>query len=77
MITYKNFINLLEEKNILLYDFQKRISYNRLLKIQINQKGGAFTSLTEIDDWQLERLIISLLNKDFNIIEKLFIEPKN
>jgi hypothetical protein len=68
MITYKNFINLLEEKNILLYDFQKRICYHRLTNMSIYQKAGGI----QIDDYKIERLITSLLSKDFYVIERLF-----
>ena len=81
MITYTEFVNILENKNILLYDFQKRISYfrfNEMLKIkQPNLKmlgGGKSMHNNMIDNlhsYQLENIVFSLLNKDYETARQI------
>jgi hypothetical protein len=70
MITYIDFINRLEELNIKLYDFQKRISYSRLSNLQtekIVQIGGGFNNsiIYKLDKVELENIILKLLAKDY------------
>jgi hypothetical protein len=72
MISYNNFLELLENKNILLWDFQKRISYNRLSKITTQQYGGgAFNKIYNLDDFKLNNIILYLLQNNIDSAKKL------
>ena len=80
MITYQDYLKILEEKNILLYDFQKRISYFRFNEFQKNKKsnlnliGGGREETLDISDlntYQVEKLVILLLNKNYNMINTI------
>ena len=72
MISYDNFLELLENKNILLWDFQKRISYNRLSKINMPQYGGgSYNKFYNLDDFKLNNIILNLLNNNIDYAKKL------
>jgi hypothetical protein len=83
MISYQDYLNLLKDKNILLYDFQKRISFERfknLLESPINleQKGGAdlinkndTNKLLSLEKHNLEKVIILLNYKNFEMARKI------
>ena len=85
MISYQDYINLLEEKNIVLYDFQKRISYHRFQNlfessILNEQKGGAINNTQQIDEsgklislekHNLEKVITLLNYKNFEMAKKI------
>jgi hypothetical protein len=72
MISYDNFLELLENKNILLWDFQKRISYNRLSKITTQQYGGgAFNKIENLDNFKLNNIILYLLQNNIDSAKKL------
>ena len=75
MITYLDYINRLEELDVKLYDFQKRISYFRLSNLQsekINQTGGSSQSIIyQIDKPQLENIILKLLAKEYSSADAL------
>jgi hypothetical protein len=71
MITYIDFINRLEDLDIKLYDFQKRISFFRLSNLnteKINQTGGSQSNsiIYKVDKPQLENIILKLLAKEYN-----------
>jgi hypothetical protein len=73
MISYQDYLKLLRDKNILLYDFQKRISYSRFKNL-IDQKGGGdpnykineSNKLLSLERHNLEKVIILLNNKDLD-----------
>jgi hypothetical protein len=84
MISYKDYLNLLRDKNILLYDFQKRISYYRFQNLlessnQIEQKGGGNNNINSnnsnkilsLEKHNLEKLITLLNYKDFEMAKKI------
>jgi len=77
MISYLEYINLLENKDILLYDFQKRISYFRLKKINKykNQNGGGNNYLDKtiynLEKNKLENMIIHLLHNNMYYVDLL------
>lgn len=78
MNNYKDYVRLLEEKNVILYDFQKRISYfrlNNLNKVQIG--GGKNLDLNMLDDYKIEKIIFNLLDNKIDLVkcylEKCFI----
>lgn len=72
MIPYTNFLELLENKNILLWDFQKRISYNRLSKINLPQYGGGINNkIYNLDDFKLNNIILYLLQNNIDSAKKL------
>lgn len=84
MITYINFINRLDELDIKLYDFQKRISYHRLSNLNTensNQIGGASNSIIyRIGKVELENIILKLLSKEYdgaNILCNYYCPKKN
>jgi len=76
MISYQEYLNLLNHKNLHLFDFQKRISYFRLKNLYNNQTGagGADSSkdFKNLDTHNLQKLVIFLnynnLNSAKNII---------
>ena len=69
MDKYINYIKLLEEKNIILYDFQKRITYHRLNNLKNEQNGGGQNKLISLDSYKLEKIIFSLLNNDIDFVK--------
>ena len=78
MLTYQEYLDLLNNKNVQLFDFQKRISYFRLNNLYKEQSGGGFNeskTIFNLESHNLEKLIISLNYNDLknakNII-KLF-----
>jgi hypothetical protein len=70
MISYQEYLNLLNHKNLYLFDFQKRISYFRLNKLYNNQTGagGADSSkdFRYLETHNLEKLVILLNYNDLN-----------
>lgn len=102
MISYLDYIDVLDKLDIKLYDFQKRISYIRLLNLKSDkniQIGGTEINLynkdsyiydgnnenksdksdillsninNKINKFQLENIILKLLNKEFNIANILY-----
>jgi hypothetical protein len=77
MISYQNYINLLKEKNVLLYDFQKRISYSRLNNL-LEQKGGDFNNqngnsnkLISLEKHNLEKVITFLNYKNYDMAKTI------
>ncbi len=71
MITYLDFINRLDELDIHLYDFQKRISFFRLSNLKtekINQMGGSESKsiIYTVDKPKLENIILKLLAKEYD-----------
>ena len=72
MITYKEFLDVIENKNILLWDFQKRISYNRLSKITLQQYGGGtYNRIQNLDNFRLNNIILYLLQNKIESAKKL------
>jgi len=85
MISYQDYLNLLEDKNIVLYDFQKRISYYRFQNLVessnlMEQKGGAINNIQRIDEsnkllslekHNLEKVITLLNYKNFEMAKKI------
>ena len=74
MISYQEYLNLLNHRNLHLFDFQKRISYFRLKNLYNNQTGGgiATKNFKSLDNHNLQKLVIFLnynnLNSAKNII---------
>jgi hypothetical protein len=70
MIDYLDFINRLDDLDIKLHDFQKRISYYRLSNLnteKIVQIGGASNSIIyKIGKVELENIILKLLSKEYD-----------
>lgn len=67
MISYSNYINLLNDKRINIFDHQKRLSHYKLNNIQTNniiQKGGGVIDLYKLKDFQLEKIIFKLLDNE-------------
>ena len=55
-----------------LWDFQKRISYNRLSKINMPQYGGgSYNKFYNLDDFKLNNIILNLLNNNIDYAKKL------
>ena len=77
MDKYINYIKLLEEKNIMLYDFQKRITYHRLNNLNNEQNGGGQNKLNSLDSYKLEKIIFSLLNNDIDFVKTYLDKIKN
>jgi hypothetical protein len=76
MIRYKDYLKILNDKNIMLYDHQKRISYynlNNMFKNKNNiQHGGSRMNLNDLQDFQIEKLVFKLLNNEYdNVIEMI------
>ena len=76
MIRYKDYLKILNDKNIILYDHQKRISYynlNNMFKNKNNiQHGGSRMNLNDLQDFQIEKLVFKLLNNEYdNVIEMI------
>lgn len=73
MITYLKYLELLDEKNIVLYDFQKRISYFRLNNINNIQNGGGnennIAKINNLETYQLEKVIFDLLDNKTDMIK--------
>jgi hypothetical protein len=73
MITYLKYLELLDEKNIVLYDFQKRISYFRLNNFTNIQSGGGnennFIKINNLETYQLEKVIFDLLENKTDMIK--------
>ena len=81
MITYQDYLKILEEKNILLYDFQKRISYFRFNELEKNKKSNLYLvggsgekkiDISDLNTYQVEKLVILLLNKNYDMIRTNF-----
>ena len=74
MISYQEYLNLLNHRNLHLFDFQKRISYFRLKNLYNNHTGGGISSknFESLDTHNLQKLVIFLnynnLNSAKNII---------
>ncbi len=69
MISYIDYVNLLNDRNVKLYDFQIRISYARLNNLELDnliQTGGSNDIFDRFGKMELENLVLKLLNKDFN-----------
>jgi len=73
MISYQDYLKLLKDKNILLYDFQKRISYSRFQSLMVQKGGGdpnnkinESNKLLSLERHNLEKVIILLNNKDLD-----------
>ena len=73
MITYLKYLELLDEKNIVLYDFQKRISYFRLNNFTNIQNGGGnennIIKINNLETYQLEKVIYDLLENKTDMIK--------
>lgn len=73
MITYLKYLELLDEKNIVLYDFQKRISYFRLNNFKNIQNGGGnennIIKINNLETYQLEKVIFDLLENKTDMIK--------
>jgi hypothetical protein len=68
MISYEDYVNLLNDRNVQLFDFQVRISYSRLNNLKIDnliQNAGGNETFNRFGKVELENLIIKLLNKDY------------
>jgi len=81
MISYQEYLNLLKDKNIELYDFQKRISYFRLKSLldssnSLDQIGGG-SDLTyqnkfiSLEKHNLEKVITLLNYKNFEMVKTI------
>jgi len=74
MISYQEYINLLNHRNLHLFDFQKRISYFRLKNLYNSQTGGGIATkdFKNLDTHNLQKLVVFLnynnLNSAKNII---------
>ena len=62
MILYTTFIDLLNKKNIKLFDFQKRISHYELNMIY----NKDYSFLENMDKNKFKNIILALLNKNYN-----------
>jgi hypothetical protein len=81
MISYQDYLNLLKEKNIELYDFQKRISYFRLQNLlessnSSDQIGGGSNfiyqnKLLSLEKHNLEKVITLLNYKNFEMVKTI------
>jgi hypothetical protein len=77
MISYLNYIKMLNEKHIVLYDHQIRISHYKLNNLFNNkQVGGGINeknlNFNNMKDFQIEKIIFKLLNnEDINAIEMI------
>ena len=72
MISYLEYIKLLEEKNMQLYDYQKRISYYKLK--QHNQKGGKTIDIRKIkylEPHNIEKVLIHLLSNNITCANQI------
>ena len=73
MITYLKYLELLNEKNIVLYDFQKRISYFRMNNFTNIQSGGGnekhINKINNLETYQLEKVIFDLLENKTDMIK--------
>ena len=71
MDKYINYIKVLDEKNIILYDFQKRITFHRLNNLQLDQIGGGINQikLSDFDNYKLEKIIFSLLDNNIEFVK--------
>jgi hypothetical protein len=69
MISYIDYINRLNELDIKLFDFQRRISYSRLSNLKYEsliQTGGSSNSIIyKLGKIELENIIVKLLNKEY------------
>lgn len=83
-ISYLEYIKILEEKKIILYDYHKRISYHRLKNLSqiIPQKGGdnkklkiieknTIEKILNLENRLIEKILLDLLYKDFNDINNI------
>jgi hypothetical protein len=78
-LTFIEYIKLLDERDIQLYDYHKRISYARYLDLNTKiQKGGSLYSgnfnknkIFELNKPQLERVILDLVSKDYTDINNI------
>jgi hypothetical protein len=70
MISYLDYVKLLNDRDVKLFDFQIRISYSRLNNLELDnliQTGGSHDKLFDrFGKIELENMIIKLLNKDLN-----------
>ena len=82
MISYIDYIKRLNELDIKLYDFQKRISYFRLTNLKSEnhvQFGGTINTqesiIYKLNKVELENIILKLLDKEYdraNLLCKYF-----
>jgi hypothetical protein len=88
MISYINYIKRLNELDVKLYDFQKRISYIRLqhLKSEYNIQYGGYNLINtqksiiyKLGKVELENIILKLLAKEYDGANTLckYYCPKN
>jgi len=78
-LSFIEYIKKLEERDIQLYDYHKRISYVRYLQLnQHIQKGGSILNgnfnknkIFELNKPQLERVILDLVGKDYTDVNKI------
>lgn len=70
MISYLDYVKLLNDREVKLFDFQIRISYSRLNNLELDnliQSGGSPDKLFDrFGKVELENMVIKLLNKDLN-----------
>ena len=76
MISYYNYIKMLNEKQIELYDHQKRISYYKLSNLKNNNNnnnnnimiggGNVKINFDKLQNYQIEKLIFKVLNNEDN-----------
>lgn len=70
MISYTDYVKLLNDRDVKLFDFQIRISYSRLNNLDLDnliQIGGSRDKLFDrFGKVELENMVIKLLNKDLH-----------
>lgn len=75
MLSYNNFVDLLHDRKVELYDFQIRISHFRLNKIydfEMNGGGGKSQKiLNKLGKVELENIILQLLNNNIDTAKLL------
>ena len=75
MITYVDYVKLLENNNLKFYDYHKRISYSRLVNFFNIQRGGGIKKMKTLDELEphnLEKVVLHSFNKNFDIIKYYF-----
>ena len=74
MISYQEYLNLLNHRKLELFDFQKRISYFRLKNLYNNQTAGGPGSSKDfksLDTHNLQKLIIFLNYNNLNCAKNI------
>ena len=70
MISYTDYVKLLNDRDVKLFDFQIRISYSRLNNLELDnliQFGGSYDKFFDrFGKVELENMVIKLLNKDLH-----------